>query len=229
MRHDQHNYTRQPRPSYYQRERQVRTTTAVSESLTWCARGCRVREKFSVDGATAQVNVVGAFEKTRSISDAMPSGGTPPKGRLSDVRQRRAGRGVAGRDCSFDEFGSTCAGTVAARVREVDRSACKRGVEPKTGRIPPAERAPRIAVSRSSRGSSRIPTSRRAHALRARAQMTALEHHPPTEEHGSSSGGSPAPKREQSNVAIYALIAANIAMPTTKLIAEHSSSSPNAR
>jgi hypothetical protein len=154
---------------------------ADSESLTCCARGCRLREKFSIDGANASVNVAGASEKTRSISDAMPSGGTPPKGRLSDVRQRRAGRGVAGRDRSFDEFGSTCAGTVAARVREVDRSACKRGVEPKTGRIPPAERAPRIAVSRSSRGFSHPACDRHNQAHRrstrsATARRMPVEH-----------------------------------------------------
>jgi hypothetical protein len=71
----------------------------------------------------------------------MLSGGTPAEGRLSDVRQRQVGRGVAGRDCSFNEFGSTCAGTVTARVREVDRSARKRGVEP-DDRIPPAEEKP---------------------------------------------------------------------------------------
>ena len=34
----------------------------------------------------------------------MLSGGTPAEGRLSDVRQRQVGRGVAGRDCSFERI-----------------------------------------------------------------------------------------------------------------------------
>jgi len=34
----------------------------------------------------------------------MLSGGTPAEGSLSDVRQRQVGRGVAGRDCSFERI-----------------------------------------------------------------------------------------------------------------------------
>jgi hypothetical protein len=50
-------------------------------------------------------------------------------GRLSAIRRWRIDRGVAGRDRSFDEFGSACAGTVTAREREVDRIVCKHDVE----------------------------------------------------------------------------------------------------
>src|SRR5262245_20326242 len=42
----------------------------------------------------------------------MCSGGTLTERCLSTVRRRRTGYGVAGRDCSFDDFGSTWAETV---------------------------------------------------------------------------------------------------------------------
>jgi len=71
------------------------------------------------------------YSHERSISGVELFGGTPAKSSLSRVRHRQIGRGVAGRGCSFDEFGSTWAETVTARMREVDRAMRERGVEPK--------------------------------------------------------------------------------------------------
>jgi len=87
----------------------------------------------------------------RSISGVALFDGTPAESSSSTVRRRRIGRGVAGRDCSFDEFGSTWAETVTGQDKGSRSGRAQAWCRTRIDRIPPAERRPlgsRFAVTR---------------------------------------------------------------------------------
>src|SRR5690349_10275888 len=139
----------------------------------------------------------------------MLSGGTPAEGRLSDVRQRQVGRGVAGRDCSFerirkhlsrDRYGK---GKGSRPVRAQAR--CRTtGSNPVSGRKPLGSRFAMVRGAFTSRLDATPPQSPSGMRVALPPfEMTAVEDRSGSmDRQDSSEDGTreESPKREQSNV-----------------------------